>query len=143
MAWTRSDWGYQWQGPYAYAAMGVTGAHPGDSDYKQVWSIRRWWSNTVGEVRITGTATSGSDGGDGVGVKVFLDGAEVYSEAVGGSGKTGSVHFDLAGQVRRGSAIDFVVTPGPAHDMNFDAVDFRAQVTRTAPVLQRQGVPSE
>lgn len=131
MTWTRNPWGYQWQCQYGYVALGATGAHPGDSDYKQVWSIRRWLSNAEGNVRVTGSVTHGETGGDGIGIKIFLDGNEVYSQPLGGPGKAGNIDFDVAGQVKRGSPVDFVVTPGPADDMNFDAVDFRARVIQT------------
>ena len=130
MTWTRNPWVYQWQCQYGYVALGATGAHPGDSDYKPVWSIRRWWSNAEGSVRLTGIATHGETGGDGVGIRIFLDGNEVYSQPLGGPDRAGSISFDVTGQVKRGSTLDFVVTPGPADDMNFDAVGFRARITQ-------------
>ena len=44
------------------------------------WAIRRWESNLVGTVTLTGHVGLDDGGGDGVGLRIFVDGREVYSQ---------------------------------------------------------------
>ena len=133
MGYARTSWGYQWQCNFPWATVGSYGQSPSDSSGRPVWSIRRWQSNAAGPARVTGTVGATSTSGDGTGVKILVDGVEVFSSLVGGPSAPGSASFDVGVTLRAGSAVDFVVTPGPADDINFDAVDFRAQITQPAP----------
>lgn len=133
MNWTRTDWDYRWQCPYAYAAVTNTIQHPSYAGDTPVWIIRRWRSSATGTAHLSGTAGHASDGGDGDGIKVFVDGKEVFSGSVGTSGGPNGLSFDLSVPVQVGSLVDFVVTPGPGADINFDTVDYRSQVTMPAP----------
>jgi hypothetical protein len=132
LVWTRNSWGYRWQCAYPYAAISSNVAHPSDSANQQVWSIRRWQSNTAGTVRITGAVNRASKDGDGTGAKILIDGVEVFSQIVGGPGRASNTSFDLSVTLKKGSLVDFVVTPGPGGNINYDAVDYRAQVTQLA-----------
>ena len=132
MSWTRTSFDYSWACPYPYAMISNTVAGPSASGNTPVWTIRRWQSNSKGTARITGTATHVSTGGDGTGVKILVDGNEGFSSLVGASGGPAAATFDVNAAIEVGSLVDFVVTPGPGADINFDAVDYRAQVTLPA-----------
>ena len=82
------------------------------------WAIRRWESDVVGLVRITGAASKSSSGGNGVDVRILVDGVQAYAQYVAGTDAVG-VSFTLSATVAVGSAIDFVLEP---HDSN-DLVD--------------------
>ncbi len=82
------------------------------------WAIRRWESDVAGLVRITGAASKSSSGGNGVDVRILVDGVQAYAQYVAGTDAVG-VSFTLSATVAVGSAIDFVLEP---HDSN-DLVD--------------------
>lgn len=132
MAWTRTEWGYQWQSPYLYAKLDAHVAHPSGGPHGAVWAVRRWRSPVSGPVRLTGAASRGGAGGDGTGIKILVDGREVFA-ALLGNGQAAATSFDLSFPVRAGSTVDLAVTPGPGADINFDAVEFHAQVSQPAP----------
>ena len=132
MAWTHTDYNDCWQCPYAYGLISNTVASPSYDGDTPVWAVRRWTSNVTGKAHLTGTANHASDGGDGTGVKILVDGREVFSTTVGAPGGSTSASFDLSVPVGVGSVIDFAVTPGAGTDINFDAVDYRAQITLPA-----------
>ena len=67
--------------------------------------------------------------GDGIGCKVFLDGKELFSKLL--APKTGA-EIDLSPAVRKGSRLDFIITPGPGLDSSFDSTGFRITIL-TAP----------
>lgn len=131
MTWTRNTWGYQWQSPYPYSKIDEGGAHPSAGNGGQpIWAVRRWRSPLAATARITGQATRIGDGGDGTGVKIFVDGLEIFSQLLGApGGGPKDASFDLRVPLRAGATVDFAVTPGPGVDMNFDATEFRAQIT--------------
>ena len=133
MSWTHTQYNDCWQCPYAYALLSDTVASPSYDGSVPVWAVRRWTSNAAGTAHLTGTANHATDGGDGTGVKVFVDGQEVFSATVGAPGGTTAAAFDLHVPVAVGSTADFVTTPGPGTNIDFDAVDYRAQITLPAP----------
>ncbi len=135
MTWGRTDFDYRWQCPYAYAAITNTVQHPSYAGDAPVWTVRRWRSSFAGPARITGTAAHVSDGGDGTGIKILVDGQEAFSKVIGAPGGANSVEFDFQATLKVGSIIDFVTTPGPGIDINFDSVDYRAKITAPTPAL--------
>ena len=134
MTWTRTSYDYSWQCPCPYAMVSNTVAGPSSAGNTPVWTVRRWQSSSAGKARITGSATHVSPGGDGTGVKILVDGNEVFSSLIGAPGGATSVSFDLNVTLKINSLVDFVVTPGPGTDINFDAVDYRAQITAPTPL---------
>ncbi len=108
-----------------------------NNPYTQMWSVRRWQSNvTSAQAHFTGYASLNTPGGDGAGVKIFVDGKLVWSydltypitngAAVGGNNE---VSFDFTTAIQAGSLVDFVATPGPATDYNYDYVLYREQIS--------------
>lgn len=133
MSWTHTQYNDCWQCPYAYALHSDTVSSPSYDGSVPVWAVRRWTSNAAGTAHLTGTANHATDGGDGTGVKIFVDGREVFSATVGAPGGTTGAAFDLRVLIAVGSTVDFVTTPGPGTNIDFDAVDYRAQITLPTP----------
>lgn len=131
LTWTRMDWGYLWQGKCPYANVSHGGGHPGVMEGRAVWSVRRWTSSAAGPVRITGFVERSSNNGDGTGAKIFIDGTEVFSTLVG-AGQPQRADWALPATLKRGSRVDFALTPGAALNIDFDAVQFSAQITQPA-----------
>ena len=95
----------------------------------QIWTVRRWTSDREGSLHVVGHASRNSQEGDGVGVKVFLDGKELFTKMLP---PASTADFDLTVEITKGSRLDFVVTPGPALDPNFDYTGFQVVISASA-----------
>lgn len=93
------------------------GGHPNAlleaSDRQRVthWAVRRYVSEAAGPVRFTGTLADRDTNagiGDGVTGRIFVDGVEVYSQAIAAGDDTG-VTYDFTVPVNLGSIIDFAI----------------------------------
>jgi Glycosyl hydrolase catalytic core len=116
-----TDWKREWYGPYAFLSLTDTEQHPAESPAGAVAAVRRWTSARGGRVRIVARFHCGPKG-DGVGVKVLLDGRERFSESVGGPNQA-AVRYDAVEQLAAGVPLDFAVYPGPKGNSNFDATE--------------------
>ena len=123
-AWKR-HWGDQQLGPIEIS---VGGAHPSAAGGRAVWAVRRWVSEVAGTVQIGGTIGSSAKG-DGTRAVILVDGAEVFSAEVGGPDGQRTLEYAIAPVVKRGSVVDFAVTPGPGTNVDFDATGFTALIT--------------
>lgn len=126
-----TDWKAEWmagEGGPQWLAVSEDAAHPGASNGHAVWSVRRWASPFAGRVRVEGQCSRGS-GGDGTGVRIFVDGREMFARQLGG-GQPIQAAFDFSAEVKLGTVIDFAVTPGPAADVQFDAVSLTSTIRR-------------
>ena len=123
------------QGSTVTVGTGATGDP--NNQYTQLWAVRRWQSNvTSANAHFVGYASLNTPGGDGAGVKIFVDGKLVWSYdltypitngvAVGGNNE---ISFDFTTAIQTGSLVDFVATCGPATDYNYDYVLFRSQIS--------------
>jgi hypothetical protein len=94
------------------------------------WSVRRRSSTVGGAVTISGVARkhSGGLGGNGVDVRIVVDGVVVYARFIDGMDAVG-VTFDVPATVVVGSSVDFVVDPHESDD-NYDATVFTARIWR-------------
>ena len=106
--------------------------HPAGSRGQAVWAVRSYRADEAGPVRVRG-AFSRHGKGDGAGACILLDGKPVF-EAFLPPGARQQAAFDLSVPLRAGGRLEFVVTPGPALDINHDAVGVRAQLSRPRPV---------
>jgi hypothetical protein len=118
-------WGDRQLGPIKISA---DGAHPSAADGRAVWAVRRWVSDVTGTVHIAGSIARG-DEGDGTRAKILVDGTEVFSANVGGPDGPKTLEYAIDPVVKKGSLIDFAVTPGPGTDINLDATTFTALIT--------------
>ena len=84
----------------------------------------RWTSDRNGPVHITASPKAPAQG-DGVGVKVFADGKELFSQLLP---VNATATIDLTTTVVTGTRLDFIVTPGPATDVNYDSVHWNISI---------------
>ena len=131
--WDGTKWDYPAGNP-PWTEISNTGAHPSGESGNPVlpihWPIRRYISETNGNLRITGVlAASGTSGtcGDGTIGRILVDGVEVWQQAVFNR----SVGYSITVPVNLGSAIDFAVDPGTANNDFCDTTVFTATI-RTA-----------
>lgn len=125
---TSDDWHYAWVNGYPYLSITSTDQHPSVIDGKPVAAVRRWQSSLDGEIRVQGSFRS-QPAGDGVGVRVLVDGQPRVDEQLGG-GDPISTTFDFTTTVKRGTVIDFSTDPGPATDINSDATVVSVVITQ-------------
>lgn len=133
MVYTSTAYGFGYESFYSYAKIDGNGGHPsgrfGYADVYPVWTVRRWRSNVTATAQITGTIVRSSPYGDGTGAQIYVDGNLVYSTIIGGAVVGVTINFSFAAPIQVGSKVDFVLTPGPGIDVNYDYVDFRAQIS--------------
>ncbi len=130
MSWLPSpgDWADVWTGPGKYFTLGEEGGSGGVINNGQGWAVLRWTSDRNGPVHITATPRA-PEQGDGIGVKVFADGKELFSQLL--PVKT-TANIDLTATVAKGTKLDFIVTPGPKTDTNYDQVNWKISVLTPA-----------
>ena len=111
---------YRWMGSGDYPFASGGDMHPSGD-----WAIRRWMSNIAGTVTLTGRLSRG-EGGDGVNVRIFVDGKQIYSQNVSPSQ---TIKYNIPNvAVEIGSKIDFTVNG--RNDSNFDATTFTSTIMR-------------
>jgi Glycosyl hydrolase catalytic core len=124
-------WGtdnYRWLGSGDYPFATGSGMHPSGA-----WAIRRWVSNLAGAVSLSGLLSRG-EGGDGVEVRIFVDGQQVYRRTLS---PVQSVNYSVPNiVVKVGSKIDFTVNQ--RSESSFDATTFTSTIMR-----QDDASPSE
>jgi hypothetical protein len=120
-------WSYYWGDPrYHYLALTRDNTHPEVANGLQIRSVRRWISPVTGTVTITGEAATAASPGDGTETQILIDGAMVAQRTV----RPGERQpFAVTVPVHVGSAVDFVVTPGPELDIGWDATSFFTVIT--------------
>lgn len=114
-----TDWTQVWSSPYSYNTVTPGDQHPSTTEGLPVSAVRRWESTAEGVVHLTGRFQCGT-GGDGVGVRILVDGQPLFRQLIGG-GRAILHDFDFQQAVHPGTKIDFAVDPGPGTDINFDA----------------------
>jgi Glycosyl hydrolase catalytic core len=123
------DEAHSWRNPAVpWLAISRGGAHPSAVGGRPVWAVRRWVSDVDGAVRITGRIGRGV-GGDGTRALILVDGTEVFSAEVGGANGQAALEYEAYATVKKGSLVDFAVTPGPGTDINYDATTFTATIS--------------
>ncbi len=126
---TLTDWTAAWSNEYAYNDVTPADQHPSTTANLPVSAVRRWTSNFKGAVRVTGNFQC-SVGGDGVGVRVLVNGQPLFRKLLGGTSPDISYNFDFVAPVQVGTTIDFAADPGPATDINFDATPMTATISK-------------
>ena len=109
-----------------------TGGHPATASaggFFTHWAIRRWVSETDGEISIQGTLANNDPAGDGIVGRILVNGTEVFQRAVNGASGT----YDVKATVKQGDLVDFVIDAGPADNELGDATTFTA-VVRGKPI---------
>ncbi|MCC6675596.1 MAG: hypothetical protein IT436_00505 [Phycisphaerales bacterium] len=116
-----------------WTAINRTAAHPnavqsvGGRLPQENWAVRRWVSPGQMPVRIRGhIADAGPGGGDGVMVKIIVDGALRYQHSFA-DGDTTGVDYSFDACLNAGDIVDFILAPGPATDQS-DGTIFTAVI---------------
>lgn len=123
-----------WTGPLTWFYLGKESAKSRliEGGY-QGWAVRRWTSDYEGEIEISGTVKctaaegDGPDAGDGIGCRIFSDGKEIFSKLLP---PQAVAEIQVRTSVRKGSKLDFAVTPGPGLNALFDGSHFRATIRK-------------
>jgi hypothetical protein len=127
-------WYHKWGEPrYSWLTIGPREAHPSRSQRGPIWAIRRWTSPVTGPVRISGHISHSASKGDGVSAHIAVDGRFIFSADLGGATGTHEVQYETKARLQMGSQVDFIVTPGPHDDINFDSTMVEARIVRDAP----------
>lgn len=111
---------YRWVGASNYNFITPDQAHPASA-----WTIRRWVSTTAGIVTLSGEARRSASQGDGVNIRLFVDGVPVYTRYVAPTEAITYAIPDVA--IAAGSVIDFALDQGGSNSN--DATKFTAMVT--------------
>lgn len=114
-----TDWKEEWGGAWPYLSLTASDQHPSGTGGKPVAAVRRWLSDFSGRVRVEAQFRARS-GGDGVRVRVLVDGQVRHHAALGG-GQSITAAFGFEEVVQPGTKIDFVVDPGAAANLENDA----------------------
>lgn len=114
----------------------ATGAN-GSAVRPHHWAIRRWISETNGNVRISGTIgdasrCADSSLGDGIVARIFVNGVEIFKQPV----RQMSMGYSVNAVVTKDAPVDFVIDPGEAGSDQCDMAAFSATVVTTGPTLQ-------
>lgn len=115
-----TDWKEEWTGPYAAISITDVDQHPSHTGSAAVAAVRRWVSSHTGTARVSGRFRLVALPGDGVRVRVLVDGQVVHSATLSTTTSIVST-FDFQRALQSGSTIDFAVDPGPAGNIDFDA----------------------
>ncbi len=126
MSWLPSpgDWADAWTGPGKYFTLTEEGGSGGVLNGGQGWAVLRWTSDRTGPIHMIAQPHAPTQG-DGAGVKVFADGKELFSRLLT---TNSSADIDLLPTVAKGTRLDFVITPGPATDTNYDLVRWKVSI---------------
>jgi len=113
----------------------------GDRTPVEQWPVRRWVvsDKVSGGVKISGTlAKQNTSCGDGITGKIFVDGKEIYSQAIAASDSTG-VKYSLDLSLTPTSKVDFVVIPGGSD--HCDTTTFTAIISGPQPTPKPKPTP--
>lgn len=123
---------YRWMLSGSGITVGGLSMSPGGS-----WAIRRWVSNYAGQATLDGELSRGPNG-DGVGIRIFVDGFEVHNQTLlPNQNSTYSVPVTLA----VGSKVDFTVNM--LGDPNFDATGFTSRIIASLSPLAPSNLRTE
>ena len=117
----------------AFRSLSITNVdqHPSRSGSTPVAAVRRWTSTLAGAIRLSGSFRV-DPGGDGVRVRIFIDGQLIYTANLGPATSILG-RFDLTRTVSPGTRIDFAVDPGAGGSINHDATQTSITIERLSP----------
>ena len=125
--------GAWWTPPFFAAPWTIIFANRQHSETSPtVWTIRRWQSSVSGPVRISGSLAKHVDGlgGDGVRAVIYVDGVQVFEQAVSPKDNLG-YDYSFETSLVAGSVVDFALDP-----LATDALDttvYTAEITDLTP----------
>ena len=102
----------------------ATSALPTASGFIELAAVRRWTSETEGEITISGQLANLDASGDGVAVGIYVNGVAVLEQEVDGA----SEDYTVTANVLVGDFVDFVVDAGSAKNDDGDQTVFTATI---------------
>lgn len=133
LQWQADAWEWAWRSPIYYdLVVGAEKAHPSARNGHQVWSVRRWTAKRAGRVDLAGDTRRVAGKGDGTIALILLDGKPIWQQRLGTAGAPDEQRFALTADVKSGSRLDFVVTPGSGTDLIDDSTEFRVRISSEA-----------
>ena len=133
MSWTPSvgDWYDSWAGPGNDYKLTESGAHPSANGSSQLWSVRRWNSNLDGTIKLSCKLERSASQGDGTQFRIYADGKEILTKPLP---PRFSQTIDLPLTIKKGTVLDFALTPGPGTHASYDGTGCR--ITILAPTVK-------
>jgi hypothetical protein len=131
LEWSETEWDYRWEDhafPELSLAKGI--GHPSKTKAGAVWAVRRWESNVEGTIQIVGSINRSSRRGDGIQARMLVDGVEVLSSELDPTDQRTELTYALSVVVRKGTKVDFAITPGIGLDIEDDATNMIVQIVR-------------
>lgn len=125
-------WGHEWGHPgpgLQYLRISANTLHPDKRGGDDAAAVLRWRSPVSGDVVIEGTMKNGEEGprGDGVLLRVSVDGRELLSRRVGGDDEAATMTFAIPAKVNAGSRVEFAVSAGGG--TSYDATRYEFTVS--------------
>lgn len=112
---------YRWVGGSLNNFITVGQVHPTNA-----WAVRRWVSDKAGTVTLTGEASRVDGRGNGVYVRIFVDGREVYTRFLA---PTEEITYEVPNvTITQGTIIDFVVDANGSY--SYDSTRLTGLVTK-------------
>jgi len=115
-----TDWKEEWIIPETPWSVSAEEQHPAMMAGRPVAAVRRWNSPRGGPVRVRARFSHVGKQGDGVGVRVLVDGRVRFAEHIGGARRP-SCEFDFECVLAADGYLDFAVDPGPDNSPDYDA----------------------
>jgi hypothetical protein len=130
LTWQADAWAWAWRSPnFRDLVVATDNAHPSMRNDHQVWAVRRWTAKKGGKIDLVGLARRQAGKGDGTIALILIDGKPLWQQPLGAAGAPEEQHFALTADVKPGSHLDFVVTPGPGADLNDDSTEFTVRIS--------------
>ena len=116
-----STWWVQEGAGGFFTSLNATGGHPngittsGGRQSINHWAVRRWTSDSMGILNLSGSLSKESSGGNGIVGHIFVDGAEVFSQY---TSSTLDFNYSFDVNVGIGSVIDIAFDPLNSEDFS-------------------------
>ncbi len=105
--WTGAAWDINTTGA-PWTEMAAGGGHPNKGAGNEHWTVRRYVTEFSGNARFVGSFGDGAECGDGVALRVYVEGVQVYYRA---TYSAAPVEFTISTPVETGDRVDFVIDP--------------------------------
>lgn len=107
--WTGAVWDLNPTPSAPWTEVSSGGGHPnGPNSGDEHWTVRRWVSEFTGRARFVGNLSDGAECGDGVALRIYVEGVQAYNKTTFSSVP---VEFVVDADVQAGQRVDFVITP--------------------------------
>lgn len=121
--WDGTRWSLSGQLVPKATELNPTGGIPNGGSVVQA-AVRRWDAEVTGAIRIRGELSDLDPNGDGVVIRILVNGVDVYSQTLNNQTQNYTVYTN----VNQNDRVDFMIDPGPAGDGVGDATRFTIEI---------------